>query len=87
MVAHDRLHLVVIRLPTDYEPYGSTPRGPLDCSHGCKHFAPLAGNVGHDWGVCTNPEGHRRGLLTFEHQGCEQFEQGARKITGLEEQL
>jgi hypothetical protein len=30
-----------------------------------------------DWGVCTNPRGPRKGLLTWEHQagyGC--FEEG-----------
>jgi len=27
-----------------------------------------------DWGVCVNPASPRAGLLTFEHQGCEQFE-------------
>jgi hypothetical protein len=32
-----------------------------------------------DWGVCVNPVSPRVGLLTFEHQGCPQFEQDARE--------
>jgi hypothetical protein len=28
-----------------------------------------------DWGVCANPASPRLGLLTFEHQGCPQFEE------------
>jgi hypothetical protein len=28
-----------------------------------------------DWGVCGNPQSARSGLLTFEHQGCPEFEQ------------
>jgi hypothetical protein len=27
-----------------------------------------------DWGVCANPASPRVGLLTFEHQGCPQYE-------------
>ena len=49
--------------------------GVSDCSCNCKHFqvlqaAPL------DWGVCTNAKSPRCGLLTFEHQGCREFESG-----------
>ena len=44
-----------------------------DCSCGCKHYVTLAGALGADWGVCTNPWSPRAGLLTFEHQGCEFF--------------
>jgi len=69
----------IIQRPEDYEPYGTTARedGELwhcDCSTGCKWFAPLHGRLGDDWGVCTNRASHRVGLLTFEHQGCLQFE-------------
>jgi len=28
----------------------------------------------YDWGVCSNPRSPRCGLLTFEHQGCWEFE-------------
>jgi len=45
-----------------------------DCSCGCRHYVPLEGKEGADWGVCTNPRSPRAGLLTFEHQGCEFFE-------------
>lgn len=29
----------------------------------------------YDWVICSNPESHRAGLLTFEHQGCFKFEE------------
>ncbi|WIG58296.1 MAG: hypothetical protein OJF49_001041 [Ktedonobacterales bacterium] len=45
-----------------------------DCSCGCRWFVQLIGAVGMDWGACYNPASHRCGLLTFEHQGCPQFE-------------
>ncbi|MGH7577399.1 MAG: DUF3027 domain-containing protein, partial [Longimicrobiales bacterium] len=45
-----------------------------DCSSGCQFYLPLDGELGADWGVCTNPASHRAGKLTFEHQGCPQFE-------------
>ena len=64
-------------LPTDFEPYGNRNRdtdwGP-DCSCGCKWFATLESKP-YDYGVCTNPGSPRAGLLTFEHQGCKQFEE------------
>jgi hypothetical protein len=70
---HDRLWLVTTKLPQDYEPYGQVERGYLpDCSSGCRYFVRLGGDVGLDWGVCSNPQSHRRGLLTFEHMGCPQ---------------
>ena len=46
-----------------------------DCSGGCKWFHTLGGRASSDWGVCGNPASHRAGLLTFEHQGCPEFEQ------------
>ena len=66
----------VVRLPSDYEPWGNRPdveRG-TDCSCGCKWFRPLdqdhpESTVGMDWGVCTNPNSPRSGMLTWEHQG------------------
>jgi hypothetical protein len=45
-----------------------------DCSSGCRWYFPLAGRWGGDWGACANPASHRCGLLTFEHQGCAQYE-------------
>jgi hypothetical protein len=81
MTHHASLCAVVKNLPGDYTPYGSVVRWAdsthpyPDCSHGCKFFYKLASRnrqpIGMDWGVCGNPESHRAGLLTFEHQGCE----------------
>jgi hypothetical protein len=80
-VDHEHLWAVTIRLPANYEPYGyrkcddgedETWHG--DCSMGCRWCVRLAGRFGMDWGVCTNPDSHRCGLLTFPHQGCPAFE-------------
>lgn len=75
---HDILRTVCRKLPTDFEPYGKRDRDTAepcaDCSCGCRHFVPLAGDLGYDWGVCANAASPRAGLLTFEHQGCPQFE-------------
>jgi hypothetical protein len=46
-----------------------------DCSGGCEWYHTLIGPASLDWGVCGNPVSHRAGLLTFEHQGCPEFEQ------------
>lgn len=46
-----------------------------DCQNACRYFFPLAGDVGADWGVCTEPRSPRAGLLTYEHMGCPYFEQ------------
>lgn len=61
-------------LPTDYEEYGgeikrwSDPdKNYPDCSSGCKFFVELKEPFGYDWGVCANPNGPRKGLLTWEH--------------------
>ena len=64
------------RLPTDYGPYGFCPRQPNDgdCSCGCKWRLPLAVPFDRDWLVCANRQSPRCGLLTFEHQGCQEFE-------------
>lgn len=62
---------MVIKLPSDYQPYGESERGDCDCSCGCVFARYLPRNF--DWLVCTNPDSPRRGLLTFEHQGCLAF--------------
>lgn len=76
---HERLHALCVRLPTDFEPFGQRSReeewGP-DCSCGCLHFRSLEDHS--DWGVCSNPKSPRAGLLTFEHQGCHEFEEDER---------
>lgn len=75
---HEHLCGIVKNLPSDFEPYGARSRtedcGP-DCSCGCKHFLPLKGRHGLDWGICANPASPRVSLLTFEHQGCLEFEE------------
>jgi hypothetical protein len=76
---HD-LFAVLRVLVTDYSDYGGEivrwrdeARDYPDCSAGCRHFVKLDGDLGFDWGVCSNVNGPRAGLLTFEHQagvGC-----------------
>jgi hypothetical protein len=72
---HELLHTLRVSLPTDFEPFGKRSReedwGP-DCSCGCLHFRQLEAHS--DWGVCANAKSPRAGLLTFEHQGCREFE-------------
>ena len=79
------LDAILVKLPQDYEPYGAVERwldpdqNYCDCSSGCRFYFKLADRngrqLGADWGVCGNPRSHRAGLLTFEHQGCKQFEE------------
>lgn len=71
---HERLHALVKHLPTDFEPYGERERDGPDCSCGCRWFLPLEGKLGMDWGICANTRSPRAGLLTFEHQGCPEYE-------------
>lgn len=74
---HEDCWVVCRRLPTDFEPWGTRNRDddPVfnDCSCGCKHFQARSELVG-DWGICLNPQSPRAGLLTFEHQGCPEYE-------------
>lgn len=67
-------------LDSDYEPFGKRSRSdgnPADCSCGCRYFVPLAPPaLSMDWGCCLNRKSPRAGLLTFEHQGCREFEHG-----------
>ena len=78
MITHEDLHKIVKHLDSDFEPYGKRSRdedwGP-DCSCWCRYFVPLEGDLRFDWGVCANPKSPRVGLLTFEHQGCREFEE------------
>lgn len=77
MSHHETLWAACRKLPGDYKPYGDSERD-IDCSAGCKFFYVLAHrdgeHLGYDWGICANPRSHRCGLLTFEHQGCGEFE-------------
>lgn len=71
---HNELMHVVVRLPQDYEPFGSVKRWEdpdksyPDCSMGCKYYRLLEGDLGQDWGICVNRNNYRFGFLTFEHQ-------------------
>lgn len=76
---HNLLIERVTRLESDYQPFGKVQRWEKedeeypDCSMGCKHYKTLSGELGADWGVCTNIHAKRFSLLTFEHQtgkGC-----------------
>ena len=71
---HDKLSSACRHLPSDFTPFGEVDTEGPDCSAGCLHFLELPGQVGNDWGVCCNSKSPRAGLLTFEHQGCLQFE-------------
>jgi hypothetical protein len=76
---HDQLWQIVRKLPTDFAPYGQIKRDTsCDCSGGCRWYHVLAGRRGQDWGVCANQQSPRAGLLTFEHQGCQEFEEDPR---------
>jgi hypothetical protein len=78
-INHDYLLQMVKRLSEDYKPFGEVERWANpeaeypDCSMGCKYYLQLKGELGNDWGVCSNRNSHRYGLLTFEHQGCQKF--------------
>jgi hypothetical protein len=74
--AHERLLELAVELESDFEPYGKRDRDAADCSCGCRHYATLEGCLGADWGVCMSKTSPRAGLLTFEHQGCPDFEAG-----------
>lgn len=37
---------------------------------GCEFYVPLAGPLGSDWGVCTNPQSPHDRRVLFEHEGC-----------------
>ncbi|HEY2950949.1 MAG TPA: hypothetical protein VGK40_00115, partial [Verrucomicrobiae bacterium] len=75
---HDHLWMLCRKLPSDFAPWGERDRDTAepwqDCSCGCIHFVKLAGDLGNDWGICSNPKSPRAGLLTFEHQGCLEFQ-------------
>lgn len=39
----------------------------------CRYYMPLAGPMGHDFGVCSNPAEPFDGRVRFEHDGCDGF--------------
>lgn len=76
---HEALWAVCKKLPEDHAGYGDPdrPHNP-QCVEGCRFYHILNGYRGADWGVCANPASHRAGLLTFEHQGCGEYEHDER---------
>lgn len=69
MSAHEHLLTIMVKKPTGFQPWGDVERdGEPDCSCGCQYYLELPGELAADWGVCTNQESPRAGLLTFEHQ-------------------
>lgn len=40
----------------------------------CRHWLPLAGSLGNDYGACTNTDSPFDKHVMFEHDGCEAFE-------------
>jgi hypothetical protein len=42
----------------------------------CRFWFPLAGELGSDWGVCSNAGSSHDQRAVFEHDGCDHF-QGA----------
>lgn len=75
MAKSEATHKQLWRVAKVIEGTYSTPANP-DCfldhqCYSCKHYHPLAGDAGADWGVCVCAGGPRAGLLCFEHMGCE----------------
>jgi hypothetical protein len=82
--ASDLLWKVCKVLPQDYsvERWADDHKVYPDCSGGCRWFVPLENMLGADWGVCANPQSHRAGLLTWEHQaGVDCFEMAPEEWT------
>lgn len=39
----------------------------------CQFYIPLKGELGRDWGACTNTDSIKDGKLTYYYDGCEHF--------------
>lgn len=72
---YEDLFKILKILPSDYTDYGGSVKrweneneNYPDCSCGCKFFIALKDPFQYDWGVCSNPNSPRAGLLTWEHQ-------------------
>ena len=78
-IDHETLLRLVIRRHTDFVPYGSRQRTGADCSQDCKWFIRLSWPFNLNWGICVNNDSPRCGLLTFEHQGCPEFQEEEKK--------
>lgn len=83
----NKLLRVLRKLDTDFKPFGKADPAESDCGAGCRHLLGFTGEVGCEWGVCTNPASPRSGLLTFVHQGCAAFEPMLLDRTLSDEQL
>ena len=63
----------------DCQTWACTDMRQMMCGNGhnpqCPHFVPLVGAFSEDWGVCSNARSPRDGLATFEHDGCEHWEE------------
>jgi hypothetical protein len=59
--------------PSGVEPWPETwrdPEGsPMQCLH-CQYYVELSGELGADWGACTNEQSQYDGQLVFEHWTC-----------------
>jgi Protein of unknown function (DUF3027) len=40
----------------------------------CKYYVYLSGVFSDDYGICSNPTSRFDGIIRFEHDGCEHFE-------------
>ena len=41
----------------------------------CRFWIPLSGELGSDYGACTNPRSPFDGRVQFEHDGCDEYEE------------
>lgn len=41
----------------------------------CRHYVPLEGSIGADWGACTNPSSEYDRRCVFEHWTCKGFQE------------
>jgi hypothetical protein len=76
MSSHKILLDIVKTSKEDFVPWGEidhVKEYKPDCSCNCKFFLKVDGELGSDWGVCTNRHSHRAGLLTFKHMGCSSY--------------
>jgi hypothetical protein len=39
----------------------------------CEFWIPFAGELGLDYGACTNPASPHEGTIMYEHDGCDSF--------------
>lgn len=51
----------------------------------CRHWVPLEGTLGADWGVCSSAASPFDRMAMFEHDGCEFHESVGREQTGKEQ--